>query len=435
MIQVQLRFKHLHRPVPSQSRILKPSLPSLLFAADPSPEFLKMEEQFRIRSKQLLERVWYENDKERYTGEDIFRALKKAGLWALVNPFVSANPIKWLQTGISACIGDGYSQWVTVESVARNLPKVYSVRSDAEDQRIISSVETALEKFEEWGMVASSNVRDGFHLFSVWRPTRKGKLALSLLNHERQTAQCKNGDAIQADVESAKALAMGGGSKKPRQTETPTDLKAQFETQIQKIQEKQLQMNQETANLQSRLDGERQKITAMQTQLDQDIEFANSLNEERHAHQRSMLEDKVDMARTELQLKQDLCNALELKLKVSRELTGKYKREAHDAVKKIKTALNNLEITRVKAETLELAGRLREKEEMDALVQTQLAEVQLASAAVQTALEAENPEAFIALLRQVRLLEQNPGESLQAEPPDTLKFNAPALTQEVKENA
>lgn len=384
--------------------------------ASVSPEYVKADTVFREKAMALLKKVFYQNDQEVFTGADLFRAIKKAGYKSLINPFVMANPIKWVQMTIAACNGDGYSQWVTPKSLVRNLPLRYNVRTPQEERNLLSCIKETLEEFGEVGMVDYRKDDQPVHVFlHVSRPTHKGKLAYRLLQAE-QSGKAK------PDKKNAEAMAATNG--------TADKLKKDFETQIEKVKQKQQQLDKDSADIRARIAQEVSAQKALETDLNamtkapERMSFMD-LSKQPTAEE---LEEKKLMLRADIKNKGKLIKALELQLQVAEELRIKCRSEAHQAILLIKEALADLEITRVQSETLRLSGKLKEKEAMDAELLTRIESVKEAYTAVESALKAENIEGYLDLIRQVRALESwTKTEPPAAQSSDTLKVEGAPL--------
>lgn len=349
------------------------------FSAAISPNCEQEIQEHSRKSREILEKVYYQGENESFTGADILNAILKAGYKSLLKPTVTLNPFKWLQIGAAFVTGDGYSQWILFEAIIKNLPLSYSAYSSAEQSQINGGLFQALSEMQCYGLVRYTDSKIFPHIFNnLWRPTQYGKRLLSA--HKRQQAQTHSVPLL-------------------GEVKTAQQLKTQLESQMQEIGKKQSSLEKEHQATLTQFQAEDEKRKALNAEVET-LTVAMATQPE--------LKNKLLSAQTDATLQEELCQALALKLSVSDELRLQYETETQQTTMKVKTALKRIEITRIHAETLQLSGKLKEKKAMEDQLTLQLLEAQSAYESIKTALAAENPEAFIALIRQVRLLETEP---------------------------
>lgn len=341
-----------------------------------------IDEAFRAEVKKILQRELYHYQDECFTVEDFLRAMKKASRKKLRNPMA----LLFIALGGTDMMGWKRAYWVATsvepQEIVNNMPLKYGTRAHKEEGWLLGMAEVSLKCMETIGLV-------GPGINDRWELTPKADVALQVM------------DAIPSRQ---RKLTAPPAEATPMQnqaaTEDPQQLKANFEAQIQQILAKQQRVEQDTLDTRARL--ERETVEANELQL-------------KAAGAGASLLTHVD-----LKNKLALVEALTLQLKVAETFRDQHRDELEQIIASVKTAINHLELTQVRAKTLEMTGKLKEKQELDATLALQMAEVQQACQDIQAALAAENPEAYIALIRQVRLV-------TAPEAPTTLKFDAASL--------
>lgn len=361
-------------------------LPSVTFAASAKPN--KIDETFIQESRTALEKVFYTNKEEQITGKDLMEALKK------FKPFRLLNPVNFLCMGLFPIFtlrlraGYDFAMGLQTKGVLKHLPLTYSVRTEEEHHCLSNAVYYELSRLHDQGYLDRNGNYD------YWL-NAKGHLALQL----SQQKKCGN-SAPAASVSPEESL---------------KTQKQQLEQQKEKISARQTEMANNCTAIRTRLKAETQALSQMNGML-KAMESGSSYSFTSKEERELRCQDRRD----DIKNQQALITALNRQLTVAEELHLQFLQESTQAIAKVKAGLTQLEITRLDGETLQMTGQLKEKQAMDEQLALQLAEVQVASATLQKALEAENPEAYVALLRQVRQLEASPQST------DQLTLKVPA---------
>lgn len=354
-----------------------------------STEDFKPNDTFIQSSKAFFKKVIYRDQGERITGEDLFNALKEAEK-NTVKPATSGffSPlfrlIKALSGGRNPKQNDKIQAFTTEEDVIKNLPLRYNARTERQNTEIRWNVQSALDEMKELGMV--EYIYENYEKYYFLN--RSGKEAYRLFRPQGATG-------VETDI---------------------LGIKDRLESQMQAIKQKEDHFEQECIAIQGEIDSETQKLEALQTNLS-------------GSNASSPLQNPL-VLQADLKHQEVIIKALKMKLKVAQELREQYRTDAIQAVLTVKTGLNSLALMTIRAETLQLSGQLKEKKEMDEQLAIQLAEVQVAANALQSALDTENPEAFVELLRQVRQL-----ESTQTEADTSLKVTSSPLMERLQSPA
>lgn len=335
--------------------------------------------RLRVRDEQFLSKVVYNSDGEYITGLDVLKAVKKAGYKVLLNPFISLNPIKWGQMVIAAAVGDGYSQWVSLRAIRNNLSLNHTRRGNSEAYALEQALKHCLEEAFELQLLTYDSGIMPPHIVPVWRPMKDMH---TLLSGKKSTA---TREAMEKDIDSRK-------------------LKSNFEEQIQQLEFRRNKLKDESGAHMSRYQNEERQLQSLaneEAQLQERLirlEFSTDPHSET---QKDGLRDQLKLLATRIDNKQELVAALKLQVEVATALSKKLKDDTGIAIATIEKTLNRLEITRINAETLKMSGQLKEKAQADLKLAEQLEEANLAYFTIKSALDAENPQVFIEMIRQL----------------------------------
>jgi hypothetical protein len=358
-----------------------------------APSVTKEAEVIRKRQEELVDKVYYERDGEFITGYDILQAIKSAGIKALANPLISLNPVKWVQMTMAAAQGDGYSQWVRYGVIFKKLPLRFDQRGKMEQMRLEHAIRHALREMTQAQLLEHASTDT--HVFEVWRPKASAKEIL------KRKARFRKNRPIPGVMGVSQALATS------RQDQA--DLKTRFEAQIDALQSQQKKRIVDLEVSLSRYRNHKQQLHELKTTLSEkekrhaELMVRRKVEEPTPKLQEALLtlEDQIGLLREDIKHKQEMLDTLKLHASVAEALTKKLNQEANACIAKIKETLNRIEVNKINSSILKMSGRLKEKEQLDQELAQQLSDADRAYVTIKTALEADNPETFLATLQQL----------------------------------
>ncbi len=346
----------------------RPSIHTLYFSGKETQEFLKEQAFQKECREKCFAKSYYQEDGVSITGEDVLRALKKAGYKRLLNPVYLLNPFSWLAKTSYALKQDGYSQRVPFHMIVQNLPIANKKRTEKQQRILNENIGDALYELMRTGAIEYYSKRTSFLEVETWRPLRAGN---QLLRKGVQKSPNASGQNLQENLEGA--LQRLEKEKKQRKTA----LQHQFD----------------------RVAAEENKLTTLSAALEE-------LQKKPVSDLTSDMLFERTLKAQEVAQKKELLEALRQHNLVTQALLDKQNEETNQVLLKIRQALHQITLTTVRTETLTQTHQLKEKAELEKVLATQLADAQVAYETIRQALEAENPGQFIALMQKVRKLYQ-----------------------------
>lgn len=357
---------------------------TLRFAAssnDSAPSVAKEAAELRKKQDAFMSKVVYERDGECLTGFDILKAIQDAGTSAVIKPWVSLNPVKWVQWSYAAATGDGFSSWVQFAAVVNKLPLKYKKRGKLEQDTLDATISNVLDQLAKLELVHYGD--SSGHFTEVWRPGARGKQLLKTYGAQNRY------------------------SKSQRVPQEQTDIKTRFEQQVRELQTQQRTRIGELQRIVLQYQEHEKHYGDLQKALQERERIHDDLTQKRKQRVLSAketetyqtLEDQIGLLSADVKNKKELLETLKLQVSYAETVTRELNQQTTQYIARIRETLSRIEINKVNANILQMSGRLKERADLEQELNDQLEDANRAYITLRTAMESNNPDAYLKAMK------------------------------------